>query len=352
VQRLRSTADSDPRCIINEPNPQEARGHKMTTQNHAKVIPSIIEAIGNTPLLELARIARALPGRILLKLDYLNPGFSKKDRAALGIIEEAERSGALRPGQTVVELTSGNMGTGLAIVCAVKRYPFVAVMSRGNSAERARMMRALGAEVMLVDQASGSPVGQVSGEDLERVEARAQEVARERNAFRADQFVREGNWHAHARMTGPEILEQAGHVDAFCDFVGSGGTFRGCAEAFRAANRNVRCYVVEPAGAAVLAGQAVVRPNHRLQGGGYSMRYLKFLSGVTIDGYLQVTDDEAIECARRLATEEGVFAGFSTGANLAAALRLLQGAHRGQTIVTMACDSGLKYLSTDLWSQT
>ena len=109
-----------------------------------KVISSILEAIGNTPLLELARITRGLPGRILLKLDYLNPGFSKKDRAALGIIEEAERSAALRPGQTVVELTSGNMGTGLAIVCAVKGYPFVAVMSRGNSAERAHMMRALG----------------------------------------------------------------------------------------------------------------------------------------------------------------------------------------------------------------
>jgi len=321
----------------------------MVAQKQSKVISSIIDAIGNTPLLELARITRALPGRILLKLDYLNPGLSKKDRAALGIIEEAERSGTLRPGQTVVELTSGNMGTGLAIVCAIKCYPFVAVMSRGNSAERARMMRALGAEVLLVDQAAGSPQGQVSGKDLELVETRAQEVCRERGAFRADQFVREGNWHAHAEMTGAEILGQAGSIDAFCDFVGSGGTFRGCAEAFRAANSNVRCYVVEPAGAAVLAGQAVVHPNHRLQGGGYSIRDLKFLRGITIDGYLQVTDEEAIACARRLATEEGVFAGFSTGANLAAALRLLQETHRGQTVVTMACDSGLKYLSTDLW---
>jgi cysteine synthase A len=323
----------------------------VTAKNRSKVISSIIEAIGDTPLLELARITLGLHGRILLKLDFLNPGSSKKDRAALGMIQEAERSGALRPGQTVVELTSGNMGTGLAIICAVKGYPFVAVMSRGNSAERARMMHALGAEVVLVDQAPGSSAGQVSGQDLERVEARAQEVTRERGAFRADQFVREGNWHAHAEMTGREILEQAGRVDAFCDFVGSGGTFRGCAEAFRAANPNVRCYVVEPAGAAVLAGQEAVRPNHRLQGGGYSMRDLKFLKGVTIDGYLQVTDEEAIGCARRLATEEGVFAGFSTGANLAAAIQLLQETHRGQTVVIMACDSGLKYLSTDLWSQ-
>lgn len=315
-----------------------------------KVMSSILEAVGNTPLLELSRITRGLPGRILLKLDYLNPGFSKKDRAALGIIEEAQRTGSLSLGQTVVELTSGNMGTGLAIACAVKGYPFVAVMSRGNSHERAQMMQALGAEVVLVDQAPGSPPGQVSGQDLDLVEARAAQITRARNAFRADQFVRDGNWRAHEQTTGSEILQQAGKVDAFCDFVGSGGTFRGCATAFRAANPEVRCYIVEPLGAAVLAGQPLSRPNHRLQGGGYSKHDLKFLRGVVVDGYLQVSDEEAIDCARKLAREEGVFAGFSTGANLAAALQLLRGAHAGQTVVTVACDSGLKYLSTDLWS--
>lgn len=313
---------------------------------------SVLEAIGNTPLVELSRITRGLPGRILLKLDYLNPGLSKKDRVALRIIEEAERSGVLRPGQPVVELTSGNMGTGLAIVCAIKGYPLVVVMSRGNSSERARMMRAFGAEVVLVEQAPGSAAGQVSGQDLQLVESRAQQLTQERGAFRADQFLRDGNWRAHAETTGPEILRQAGEVDAFCDFVGSGGTYRGCAEAFRALKPNVRCYVVEPAGAAVLAGERPLRPNHRIQGGGYSMENLKFLQGTSVDGFLQVTDSEAAACARRLATEEGVFAGFSTGANLAAALQLLQGAHRGETVVTIACDSGLKYLSTDLWPET
>jgi cysteine synthase A len=138
--------------------------------------------------------------------------------------------------QTVVEVTSGNMGTGLAIVCAVKGYRVVAVMSRGNAPERAQMMRALGAEVVLVDQAPGTSLGQVSGEDLKLVEIRAQEITRERAAFRADQFVRAGNWHAHAETTGPEIVKQAGRVDSFCDFVRSGGTFRGCAQALRAAN--------------------------------------------------------------------------------------------------------------------
>src|SRR5579871_5678479 len=163
--------------------PKSARSARRTS-----VISSIVEAIGNTPLLELGRMTRGLPGRILLKLDYLNPGFSKKDRAALGAINEAERTGVLAPGQSVVALTSGNTGTGLAIVCAVKGYPFVAVMSRGNSAERARMMRALGAEVALVDQTAGSRPGVVSGHDLALVEEAAQRIARERGAFRADQF--------------------------------------------------------------------------------------------------------------------------------------------------------------------
>src|SRR5512139_2267816 len=142
----------------------------MDNSRQDTVLGSVLGAIGNTPLVELSRITRGLEGRILAKLEYLNPGFSKKDRIALQMIEEAEADGTLKPGQTVVELTSGNTGTGLAIVCAVKGYPFVAVMSRGNSPERARMMAALGAEVVLVDQMPGSPPGQVSGGDLALVE--------------------------------------------------------------------------------------------------------------------------------------------------------------------------------------
>jgi cysteine synthase A len=158
------------------------------------LIPSTIEAIGSTPLVELSRISKDLDGRLLVKLDYLNPGFSKKDRIARQIIEDAENSGELESGQTVVELTSGNTGTGLAIVCGVKGYPFVAVMSKGNSSERARMMRALGAEVVLVDQLADSISGQVSGGDLALVEERAQILVNERKAFRADQFQLAGNF--------------------------------------------------------------------------------------------------------------------------------------------------------------
>jgi cysteine synthase A len=314
------------------------------------VVGSVIDAIGATPLVRLDRLTRGLDGAILAKLDYLNPGFSKKDRAARGIIEEAERSGELRPGQTVVELTSGNMGTGLAIVCGVKGYPFVAVMSRGNSPERARMMRALGAEVVLVDQLPGSVPGQVSGSDLELVEQETLRITEQRGAFRADQFRRDGSWRAHYETTGPELWEQSGgRVDAFVDFVGSGGTFAGVTRALKERNPGVRCFVVEPEGAAALAGRPVTRPEHPIQGGGYSMSDLTMLRGVPVDGYLEVSGEDARQAARRLAAEEGIFGGFSAGANVAAALRLLGGELRGATIGLLVCDSGLKYLSTDLW---
>ena len=314
------------------------------------VLDSAIEAIGQTPLVELGRITRGLDGRILAKLEMLNPGFSKKDRIARQIIQDAEAEGRLAPGQTVVELTSGNTGTGLAIVCGIKGYPFVAVMSRGNSMERARMMSALGAEVVLVDQCAGSRPGQVSGEDLKRVEEETQRVVAARNAFRADQFRLQGNFRAHYLHTGPEILRQSkGALQAFCDFVGTGGTFAGCAAAFKEHDPSIRCYIVEPEGAAVLAGEHLTHPGHQIQGGGYALRDLPLLRPEHIDGYLKVSDEEAVAAARRLAKAEGIFAGFSSGANLAAALQLIRGSFRGKTVAITICDSGLKYLSTDLW---
>jgi cysteine synthase A len=312
--------------------------------------PSAIDAIGNTPLVELSRLTRGVPGRILAKLEYLNPGYSKKDRIARQIIEDAEAGGSLQPGQAVVELTSGNTGTGLAIVCGIKGYPFVAVMSRGNSVERRRMMAALGAEVVLVDQLPESKPGQVSGGDLALVEQEAQRITRQRGAFRADQFHLAGNFRAHYLHTGPEFLQQSGgQIDVFCDFAGTGGSFAGCAAAFKEYNPAIRCFLVEPEGAAALAGETVTYPNHRIQGGGYSMPHLPLLRPEHIDGYIQVSDEEAVQVSRRLAREEGIFAGFSAGANTAAALRLLQTDFPGKTVAVMMCDSGLKYLSTDLW---
>ncbi len=314
------------------------------------VLQSAIGAIGDTPLVDLGRLTRGSNGRILAKLEYLNPGFSKKDRIALQLVEEAEAQGHIRPGQTLVELTSGNTGTGLAIVCAIKGYPFVAVMSKGNSMERARMMRALGAEVVLVDQLPGSIPGQVSGGDLALVEQEAQRIARDRNAYRADQFRLYGNSQAHYLHTGPEIVRQSGgSFHAFCDFVGTGGSFAGCAAAFKEYDPSIQCLVVEVAGAAVLAGESSTKPNHRIQGGGYSMPTLPLLASENIDGYIQVTEEDAIHTTRRLAKEEGIFGGFSSGMNVAAALQLIAGNLQGKTVVVLLSDSGLKYLSTDLW---
>ena len=312
---------------------------------------SVLDVIGKTPMVRLDRLRKAweIEGTLLAKLENLNPGCSKKDRIALRMIEEAEASGELKPGRPIVELTSGNTGTGLAIVCAVKGYRFIAVMSAGNSMERARMMRALGAEVILVDQAPGSPPGQVSGKDLELVEERTREVVRELGAFRADQFNLEGNVRAHEYGTGEEIWEQTeGRLDGFVDFAGTGGTFAGCSRALKKHNPDIRCYLLEPATAPWLGGGKVTKPNHRIQGGGYC-RNLDFIDPSLVTEYLTVTDEEAMEGARALALHEGIFGGFSTGAHVFAAARLLRGKEKGNILAFLVCDSGLKYVSTDLY---
>ncbi|KAJ0282929.1 hypothetical protein COL940_004853 [Colletotrichum noveboracense] len=316
---------------------------------------SAADAIGCTPLVRLDRITSSLglDGTIVAKLDYLNPGGSKKDRVAFGIIEEAERLGTLKPGQAVVELTSGNTGTGLSIVCSIKGYRFIAVMSKGNSVERARMMAALGAEVVLVDQMPGSIPGQVSGPDLRLVEEKAKQIETELGAFRADQFTRDGNWLAHYDGTGTELWEQTnGNLDGFVDYVGSGGTYAGVTKRLKALNPSSKCFIVEPQGAAVMAKQPVSQAEHPIQGGGYVMPDLVYLKDVPVNGYIQVTGDQAKQGARLLARKEGIFGGFSSGANVSAAIELLKGPMKGKTIAIMICDSGLKYLSTDLWAET
>lgn len=319
-----------------------------------KVLENIYEAIGNTHILHLHRIAQhfGVLGNIYAKLEYLNPGFSKKDRPALQVIEEAEKNGSLQPGQTVVELTSGNMGTGLSIVCRAKGYPFVACMSEGNSMERARMMRALGAQVVIVKQAQNGIKGEVSGNDLALVNEAAERIVKERNAFRADQFKLSGSLNAHKYHTAAEMWEQCdGKIDAFVDLLGSGGTFAGCASALKEYNPNIRCYVAEPEAAARYAGKPAQNDGrHKIQGGGYNMD-LTIVDKTLIDGYVQITDDEATNTARLLASLEGTFVGFSSGANVMAAIKLLQGSEKGKNIVLTLNDSGLKYLSTDLFGE-
>jgi cysteine synthase A len=195
----------------------------------------------------------------------------------------------------------------------------------------------------------GSPPNQVSGEDLALVEQRAREITKERNAFRANQFNLKACNNAHAFYTAEEMWYQTdGQIDAFVDFVGSGSTFGGCSRSLKKHNPNIRCYVVEPATAAVYAGNEITNKNHKVQGGGYSMD-LPLLDKSMIDGYVQVTDEEAAKMAKSLAALEGIFVGFSSGANVCAALKLLKGVEKGNNIVLTLNDSGLKYLSTDLY---
>ena len=317
-----------------------------------KLLNHVYEAIGETPMVRLDRITKAygVEGSILAKLEYLNPGFSKKDRPARQMIEEAEASGALKPGQAVVELTSGNTGTGLAIVCRAKGHPFIACMSEGNSPERARMMRALGAEVFIIKKAHNDVAGEVSGDDLAMVEEAAQALTRERNAFRADQFRLAGASNGHLHHTAEEMWEQSdGKIDAFVDFLGSGGTFAGCARGLKNHNPAIRCYAVEPEAAAKYAGLPTQRQGaHKVQGGGYNMD-LPLLDKALVEEFIQVSDGEVVECTRNLALHESAFVGFSSGANVIAAIKLLQGRERGKNIALTLNDSGLKYLSTDLF---
>ena len=311
----------------------------------------MLDAIGATPLVALDRLTHGLPCRVAAKLEYYSPGGSVKDRVALAVIDAAERSGDLRPGGTVVELTSGNMGTGLAVVCAVRGYRMIAVMSAGNSVERRRMLEALGATVELVPQAGTPRPGQVSKEDLDLVELRTVELVRALGAFRPNQFHNPNAVTAHELTTGPELWAQtAGAVTDFVAHVGTGGTFIGIARALKGRSAAIRCFAAEPASAPFIARGAagVTSTSHKLQGTGYAL-VPPLWQPELVDGYLTVTDDEAIETARALSTREGIFGGFSGGANVAAALQLARKAAPGSLIATLIPDTGLKYLSTDLF---
>jgi len=322
---------------------------------------SVLDTIGNTPLVQLSRLCSGRNGTILAKLENVNPGMSKKDRIAKHILERARSNGVLKPGQTVLELTSGNTGTGLAIACSVLGHPFIAVISEGNSNERVKMMEAFGAKVVQVPQVSNSTKNQVTGADLKLVEEVAKQLCQDLGAFRVDQFTRSWNSEAHCVGTADEIIKQtnAGQFDAFVDFVGTGGTYAGCMSAFKKNNPSVKGYIVEPRNASVLSSmfmkdkvQPYLNAKHKIQGGGYSMRDLPLLDAsffeTHVDGYIGVSDEQAIEATRLLARQEGILGGFSSGANIAAALSLIDKGE-AECVVVIVCDSGMKYLSTDLW---
>ena len=314
------------------------------------VMNSVLDAIGHTPLVALDRLTAGLASRVMAKLEYFSPGGSLKDRVALRIIEDAERAGTLKPGTTVVELTSGNQGIGLAVVCAVKGYPCIAVMSAGNSVERRQMLEAFGARVELVPQVGGPRPGQVSKADLEAVEVRTHELIREHHAFWPDQFNNPSAVAVHEECTGPEIWEQSeGKVTHLVVTVGTGCHAVGIARALKKRNPAIQVLVLEPDSAPFISGRPVVNPSHKLQGSGYARMPEQWDPSV-VDGFITATDDEAVQTARALATKEGILVGFSSGALVAGALKVARTAPPGSVVATICVDTGMRYLSTDLFA--
>ena len=310
----------------------------------ADIYDSILDLIGGTPLLALDRLHPG-PGRILAKAEFVQPGGSVKDRAALRIIQDARTAGRLAPGQTVVEMTSGNMGAGLAVVCNVYGHPFVATMSEGNSPARAKMLTALGTEVVLVPQVDGTP-GRVTGKDIGSAIGRAEELVRDRSAYYVDQFNNPSCVAAHEDGTGPEIAEAVGEkLSAFVACVGTGGTFIGTSRFLKRWRPGIHCCAVEPQGAEVIACMEVTKPDHLLQGTGYSIVPPQWQPELA-DGFLAVSDDEAIEFQKKLAELEGLFVGYSAAANVCAATKLLESEQLGPApvVATILCDTGLKYV--------
>jgi cysteine synthase len=298
---------------------------------------SILGTIGRTPIVRINRLG---PQHITMyvKCEFFNPMSSVKDRLAIAIIEDAERSGALKPGQTVVEATSGNTGIALAMVCAAKGYPFVAVMSDSFSIERRKIMRMLGAQVILTPAAE-------RGSGMVR---RAEDLARRHGWFLARQFENRANPAYHRSTTGPEILSDfAGkRLDFFVTGWGTGGTLTGAGEMIRLARPDVKIIACEPEGAAMLAGKPWAP--HKIQGWTPDL-IPAVLNQEVPHRIISVTDVEAIEASRALARREGIFCGISSGGTFAAALKVAAEAQAGSVVLAMLPDTGERYLSTLLF---
>jgi cysteine synthase A len=298
--------------------------------------------IGRTPLLRLRRLSELTGCEILGKAEFMNPGGSIKDRAALGIIEDAETRGALRPGATIVEGTAGNTGIGLTVVGLAKGYRTVIVIPETQSIEKISLLRTLGAEVVTVPEKPYPDPG-----NYNRV---AQRLAQENGWFWADQFDNLANRLAHYRTTGPEIWEQtAGQVTGFVASIGTGGTLAGTSLFLKEQNPKIKAICADPYGAAMYSwfklGNLGTKDGDSHAEGIGQTRVTENLKGIVIDDAYRVPDQAALSIIYQLLREEGIFVGLSSGINAAAALRLAREGGPGQVIVTLLCDSGIRYLS-------
>ncbi len=299
-----------------------------------------LDLIGKTPLVKLDKITHK--GLNLFgKQEYIQPGGSVKDRAALQIVTDAYQKKQLTKGQLVVEMTSGNMGAGLAVVCRQFGNPFVAVMPRGNSPERIKILESLGAEVILTEQIDGQP-GMVTGKDIEHASEIAGKLAAEKNGFYVDQFNNPSSIKAHYLTTGPEIWADLPDIDAFVTSVGTGGTFLGISKYLKEKKPAIKCIAVEPENAAIIKTGQVKHPRHIVQGTGYGLIPPHWDNNL-VDEVVTVTDDEVKEMTLRLWQEQGLFTGYSTGANAVAAIKFAYSNFEVKNIVTILCDTGFKY---------
>src|SRR5947208_8585906 len=298
--------------------------------------------IGRTPLLRLRRLSELTGCEILGKAEFMNPGGSVKDRAALGIIEEAEARGLLRPGATIVEGTAGNTGIGLTMVGQAKGYRTVIVIPDTQSAEKISLLRTLGAEVITVPEKPYSDPGNYNRQ--------AERLAGENGWYWANQFDNVANRLAHYKTTGPEIWEQtSGEVTGFVASVGTRGTLAATALYLKVQNPKIKTVCADPNGAAMYSwfkhGNLETKDRDSFAEGIGQMRVTENLKGIVIDDAYRVTDQSALSVVFQLMREEGIFVGLSSGINAAAALRLAREGGPGQVIVTLLCDSGIRYLS-------
>ena len=304
----------------------------------AKRATNILELIGDTPIVRLNRMTDADSATIWGKLESFNPMSNVKDRICSAMIDAAEEKGILRKGMTIIEPTSGNTGIGLAMVAVVKGYRLILTMPDTMSLERRKLLKALGADIVLTPGSEGMKGAIAKAEEL---------VASSADYFMPQQFNNPANPEVHRRTTAQEILQQTdGKVDAFVAGVGTGGTVTGIGEVLKGKNPAVRIVAVEPASSPVLSGGKA--SSHRIQGIGAGF-VPEVLNRDVIDEIITVTDAEAAETARRLAREEGIFAGISSGAAAFAALRVARDLGAGKDVVVVLPDTGERYLSTDLF---
>ena len=300
---------------------------------------SILAAIGDTPLVRLRRLAPENGAELWVKLEYRNPTGSMKDRMALAMIEGAERDGLIEPGTTVVEYTGGSTGPALALVCGAKGYPAKIVISACFSEERLHLMRALGAELEVIEAVEER--GRVTAEDVRRMVARAAELAAEPGNYATDQFNNPYVVPGHRDMLGREIWEQTeGRVTGFCHGIGTAGSLMGVAEALKARRPGTRIVALEPAGSAAISGG----PEGSFAMQGWTGIVPPHWDATNVDDVWTIEDEEALAMTIRLAREEGVFAGISTGANVVGARRLAEQLGPDAVVVTLAVDTGFKYM--------